>query len=154
MPKYDRQGAILRLVQERALSTQGDVVEALREEGIDAVQATVSRDIHQLGLVKVQERRRPAHLRAARQRRPRPAERPDRGAPPPGDLDRARGAACRAQDAGRLRDAARGRDRRSRARRHRGTVAGENTIFVAPREGISGKDIAELLRHHLEGDGA
>ena len=53
MQKYDRQGAILRLVQERALSTQSDVVEALREEGIEAVQATVSRDIHQLGLVKV-----------------------------------------------------------------------------------------------------
>ena len=35
-----------------------------------------------------------------------------------------------------------------------GTVAGENTIFVAAREGSSAKDVAELLRHHLEGDGA
>jgi transcriptional regulator of arginine metabolism len=51
--KFERQGAILRLVGERQLSTQGDVVEALRDVGLEAVQATVSRDIAQLGLVKV-----------------------------------------------------------------------------------------------------
>jgi transcriptional regulator of arginine metabolism len=51
--KYERQGAILRLVEQRKLSTQAEVTEALREEGFDAVQATVSRDIAQLGLVKV-----------------------------------------------------------------------------------------------------
>ena len=53
MNKFERQGAILRLVGERELSTQSDVVDALRDEGLDAVQATVSRDIAQLGLVKV-----------------------------------------------------------------------------------------------------
>ena len=53
MNKFERQGTILRLVGERQLATQSDVVEALRDEGLDAVQATVSRDIAQLGLVKV-----------------------------------------------------------------------------------------------------
>ena len=42
--KFDRQGAILRLVQERSLSTQEELAEALHEVGLDAVQATVSRD--------------------------------------------------------------------------------------------------------------
>jgi transcriptional regulator of arginine metabolism len=51
--KFDRQGAILRLVGERPLATQAEVAEALRERGFDAVQTTVSRDIAQLGLVKV-----------------------------------------------------------------------------------------------------
>src|SRR5438093_12318309 len=51
--KFERQGAILRLVQERPLSTQEEVAEALREQGFDVVQTTVSRDIAQLGLVKV-----------------------------------------------------------------------------------------------------
>src|ERR671915_250781 len=55
MPKFDRQGAILRLVRERDLATQAEVAEALREAGIDAVQTTVSRDIAQLGLVKVRD---------------------------------------------------------------------------------------------------
>ena len=53
MNKFERQGAIIRLVGERPLATQSDVVRALREEGLDAVQTTVSRDIAQLGLVKV-----------------------------------------------------------------------------------------------------
>ena len=51
--KFERQGEILRLVQQQALSTQTEVADALRAHGIDAVQATVSRDISQLGLVKV-----------------------------------------------------------------------------------------------------
>ena len=55
MSKFERQGAILRLVQQRKLSTQAEVAAALREEGYDAVQTTVSRDIAQLGLVKVRD---------------------------------------------------------------------------------------------------
>jgi transcriptional regulator of arginine metabolism len=51
--KFERQGAILRLVQEQPLHTQAEVADALRANGIDAVQATVSRDIAQLGLTKV-----------------------------------------------------------------------------------------------------
>src|SRR4030095_6461596 len=43
--KFDRQGAILRLVQEQQLSTQEELAEALRREGLDAGQATISRDI-------------------------------------------------------------------------------------------------------------
>ena len=53
MNKFERQGAILRLVQERQLSTQADLARALGDEGLEAVQATISRDIAQLGLVKV-----------------------------------------------------------------------------------------------------
>jgi transcriptional regulator of arginine metabolism len=51
--KFERQGTILRLVQQRPLSTQAEVADALRAHGIEAVQATVSRDIAQLGLTKV-----------------------------------------------------------------------------------------------------
>jgi transcriptional regulator of arginine metabolism len=51
--KFERQGTILRLVQRQPLSTQAEVADALRASGIEAVQATVSRDITQLGLVKV-----------------------------------------------------------------------------------------------------
>ena len=51
--KYERQGTILRLVQQQQLSTQSELAAALHGEGIETVQATVSRDIAQLGLVKV-----------------------------------------------------------------------------------------------------
>src|SRR5688500_1912004 len=53
--KFDRQGTILRLVQQQRLSTQEEGAEALRRQGFDAVQTTVSRDIAQLGLVKVRD---------------------------------------------------------------------------------------------------
>ena len=33
-----------------------------------------------------------------------------------------------------------------------GTVAGDDTIFVAARDGLTGAQLAEELTHHLEGD--
>ncbi len=51
--KQHRQQTLLRLVAERRLATQQDVVRALRAGGFAATQATVSRDIVELGLVKV-----------------------------------------------------------------------------------------------------
>ena len=33
-----------------------------------------------------------------------------------------------------------------------GCVAGDDTIFVAAREGTTGAELAQQLRHHLEGD--
>jgi len=53
MNRRERQAAILRLVQDRALSTQAELVQALQDEGHDVVQTTVSRDVAELGLVKV-----------------------------------------------------------------------------------------------------
>ncbi len=51
--RRERHGAILRLIRERQISTQAELVDALREAGYEAVQTTVSRDIGELGLVKV-----------------------------------------------------------------------------------------------------
>lgn len=152
MNKFERQGAILRLVQERALATQAEVADALRDQGIDTVQTTVSRDIAQLGLVKV----RAADGRLVY------------ALPGAADLDRLsqlttavrrwtismtaandlvvirtqRGYATPLADA--IDDAA--------LADIAGTIAGENTIFVAGREGVTGRELEELLRHHLETD--
>jgi transcriptional regulator of arginine metabolism len=152
MNKFERQGAILSLVQERLLSTQADVVEALRQQGIEAVQTTVSRDIAQLGLVKV---------RAA-------GGRLVYALPGAGDLDRLseltsalRRWTTSMESAGNLvvirtpagyaapladaLDAAAPGD-------VAGTIAGENTVFVCARDGVSGKDLVAQLQHHLKGD--
>jgi transcriptional regulator of arginine metabolism len=53
MNRNERHAAILRLVHEQPLSTQTDLADALRREGYEVVQTTVSRDIHELGLIKV-----------------------------------------------------------------------------------------------------
>jgi transcriptional regulator of arginine metabolism len=51
--KRQRQQTLLQLVAERRLGTQDELVRALRGAGFHATQATVSRDIVELGLVKV-----------------------------------------------------------------------------------------------------
>jgi transcriptional regulator of arginine metabolism len=47
-----RQSALRQLVLERAVSSQREVVDALTEQGFEVTQATVSRDITELGLHK------------------------------------------------------------------------------------------------------
>jgi transcriptional regulator of arginine metabolism len=53
MNRNERHAAILRLVREQPLSTQAELADALHREGHEVVQTTVSRDIHELGLIKV-----------------------------------------------------------------------------------------------------
>jgi transcriptional regulator of arginine metabolism len=54
--KTTRQDLILRLITERDLGTQQDVVGALADEGVEVAQATVSRDLAELGVLKVGHR--------------------------------------------------------------------------------------------------
>jgi transcriptional regulator of arginine metabolism len=147
--KVERQKKILRLVEEQHLSTQSELAEALRDEGVDTVQTTVSRDIAQLGLVKVRngngklvyalpgaaDLRRFEELGTAMRRWAT-------GMTPSGPLlviTTPNGLAAPLADAidevG-LADVA-------------GTIAGENTIFVAARDGMSGADLEEQFNHHL-----
>jgi len=51
--KEQRQQAILRLIDTHTIETQAELLELLRAAGFHATQATVSRDIAELGLVKV-----------------------------------------------------------------------------------------------------
>ena len=152
MNKFERQGAILRLVAERQLSTQGDLVQALRDEGVDAVQATVSRDIAQLGLVKVRagdgrlvyalpgaaDLDRLSELTTALRRWATELE-------PTGNLVVLRtppghaNALALAFDEADLHEIA-------------GCIAGDDTIFLAARAGVAATELAEQLRHHLEGE--
>jgi transcriptional regulator of arginine metabolism len=150
--KFERQGAILRLVSERELSTQSDVVEALRDEGVEAVQATVSRDIAQLGLVKVRgESGRLVYAHAGAADLDRLGEltaalrRWVVGLEPAGGLVVIRtppgcaNAVGKAFDDVALPEVA-------------GCLAGDDTIFVAPRQGTTPDELVQQLRHHLDGD--
>lgn len=151
MNKFERQGAILRLVQERKLSTQGDLVEALRDEGVDAVQATVSRDVAQLGLVKVRDEDgrlvyalpgaadldRLTELAGALRRWATSIEPTGQLVvlrTPPGHAN----ALALAFDEAGLPEVA-------------GCIAGDDTLFVAPRDGTSAAALAEQLRRRLDG---
>ncbi|NMB11529.1 MAG: arginine repressor [Firmicutes bacterium] len=51
--KTKRQAMILQIIKERAIETQEELAEVLRLKGIDVTQATVSRDVKELRLVKI-----------------------------------------------------------------------------------------------------
>ncbi|HEY0417726.1 MAG TPA: arginine repressor [Gaiellaceae bacterium] len=147
--KFERQGEILRLVQEEKLSTQAEVADALRRSGIDTVQATVSRDITQLGLVKVRnaegrlvyalpgaaDLRRLDELASALRRFMGKTT-------PSGSLlviQTPRGFAAAladAIDAAALHEVA-------------GTIAGDNTVFVACADGTTPAELDAELRSRL-----
>jgi len=149
MNRRERQSAILELVRDRALSTQAEVASALSEAGFDVVQTTVSRDIADLGLVKV---RAPSGRLVY--------------APPgtsDGDRMRALGAAMRryavgAEAAGTLvvlttpsgyaNALAQAIDEAGHPG-VAGTIAGDNMIFVAARDGISAVVLRDELSGHL-----
>ncbi|MDD6490433.1 MAG: arginine repressor [Clostridia bacterium] len=51
--KTGRQAKILELIKENNIETQSDLLEMLRKSGFNVTQATVSRDIKEMRLVKV-----------------------------------------------------------------------------------------------------
>jgi transcriptional regulator of arginine metabolism len=147
--KFERQGTILRLVQQQPLSTQAEVAGALKANGIDAVQATVSRDITQLGLVKVRNAEGrlvyalpgAADLRRADELAN--ALRHYMGATTPSGsllvIQTPRGfavALADAIDAAALPEVA-------------GTIAGDNTVFVACADGTTPAEVDAELRSRL-----
>jgi transcriptional regulator of arginine metabolism len=55
MTKSFRQGQILKLIQQKHIHTQEELLRALKAQSIGTTQATLSRDIQELGLVKTQD---------------------------------------------------------------------------------------------------
>ncbi len=147
--KFERQGTILRLCQQQPLSTQAEVAEALRSIGIETVQATVSRDIAQLGLVKVRndEGRLVYALPGAadlhRLDELTSALRRYLGETSASGtllvIKTPRGFAAALADA--IDDAS--------LPEVAGTIAGDNTVFVAARDGLTAVELESHLRSHL-----
>ncbi len=149
MSRNVRHQAILRLVRDGAISTQAELVHALQEEGHDVVQTTVSRDVAELGLVKVRA----------------PSGRLVYAAPGTGDLDRLKaiGAAMRryatgVEEAGPLVIVTTPSGYASALAQaidegHHpgiaGSIAGDNTIFLAPRATTTAGELTRELAGHL-----
>ena len=149
MNRRERQDAILDLVREREISTQTELADALRAQGFEAVQTTVSRDVSELGLVKV---------RAA-------SGRLVYAPPGAGDPDRLarlwpvlRRFALRVDSSGTVvlvttpSGCANALAQAIDDSLHPdvlGTVAGDNTILVVAREGVPGAKLRDELRGRL-----
>lgn len=55
--RFSRQNKILEIINSQDVETQEELVEKLRDSGYDVTQATVSRDIRELSLVKIRTAR-------------------------------------------------------------------------------------------------
>lgn len=55
--KNARHELIIKVVKEQVITTQEELLQALAKEGVGVTQATLSRDIKQLGLVKISDER-------------------------------------------------------------------------------------------------
>ncbi|AUG57876.1 arginine repressor [Acetivibrio saccincola] len=51
--KYNRQAKILEIIENEVIETQDELADRLKEAGMDVTQATISRDIKELRLIKV-----------------------------------------------------------------------------------------------------
>lgn len=51
--KYKRQGRIIKIIDSMNIHTHEELIAELKSEGFNVTQATVSRDIKELGLIKV-----------------------------------------------------------------------------------------------------
>ena len=150
MNRSDRHAVILRLVREREIVTQEELAHALTELGYDVVQTTVSRDIAELGLLKVRGSsgrlvyapnsgrnggRRHAQLSEAFKRWALSCDASGNIVlviTPPGFS----GALAQEID-----DA--------QHPKILGTLAGENTVMIVAREGIAGKELCEELQREF-----
>ncbi len=53
MVKTERQDAILKLIGAMRIARQSELVQTLRDHGFEVTQASVSRDLEELGIVKI-----------------------------------------------------------------------------------------------------
>ena len=149
--KRRRQQAILDLVHREPLGSQTAILERLREQGYEVTQPTVSRDLEELGLVRVRDAT--GHLRYAT-----PTEGATGGVErlhrvlaefvlgleasrnivvvrtPPGSAN----TVAQVIDQVGLEDVI-------------GTVAGDDTILVVAREGVRGSTVLRRLQDLVEG---
>ena len=145
MNRFERHAAIQRLIREQAICTQTELAEALRRAGHDVVQTTISRDVHELGLVKVRDGTGrlvyafPEDTPGFHEDLADALARWALNAEPSGSLVVVTTPYGYAQALAQAIDVA----------RHphvAGTIAGENTILLVAREPLTGAQLAQELR--------
>ena len=142
--KAQRQRRIVQLLRRRSVSSQEELAGLLRRHGEHVTQATLSRDLEELGAIRVRENGRAVYRL------------PDE---PPSGEDRLRHMleefALEVESSGNLvvvKTPPGGANAVARAMDNTvvkdviGTVAGDDTILVVCREGVAGQTVARRLR--------
>ncbi len=148
--KTDRQAEILRIIGETEIDTQEELAQQLRKKGYKVTQATVSRDIKELRLIKISGRRT-AYCYAKPGRHETPVN--DRMIRLLSDsvvsIDYAGQMIVVKTLSGSANVAAEAIDNMN-WEEVLGTIAGDNTIFVAVRNEIDARIISERIKLLIE----
>jgi transcriptional regulator of arginine metabolism len=147
-PKIERQKRIRELVRAEPLATQAQLQRRLREAGVRVDQATLSRDVRELGLVKVAHDGGYRYATLQEAAPPPPpqtasaAKRFVRGLDASGNLIVLQTEVGAASAVGEAVD-------RLGIPAILGTVAGDNTLLIVVRQGRSARRVAADLRRRL-----
>ncbi len=158
MTRTARQGRIVELVSQRAIRSQSELAKTLAMEGIDVTQATLSRDLDELGAVKLRGADGGAPVYVI----------PEDGSPVRGvqggtsrlarvlgellvSVDHSANLAVLRTPPGAAQFLASALDRAALGDIV-GTIAGDDTIIVVAREPLSGAGLAERISSLAAGD--
>jgi transcriptional regulator of arginine metabolism len=144
--KKARQGIILEITRKRPVRSQEELASLLKREGSAVTQSTLSRDIRELGLVKVR-----GSYRGAGEMQTSPPDEIIRRAfeqfvirtGVSGNIVMVKTSPGNAHSVGVVLDAAQWPE-------VLGTVAGDDTVFVLLRSGRSGRKVIGRIREWLE----
>ncbi|MGH2711326.1 MAG: arginine repressor [Actinomycetota bacterium] len=150
--KRQRQQAILDLVKSEPLGSQAAILGKLRKQGFEVTQPTVSRDLEELGLVRVRDAE--GHLRYASPTEATNGHGPERlhrilaeyvvGLEPSANLVVVRTPPGSANVVAQVIDQVGLKD-------VIGTIAGDDTILLVAREGVRGTTVLRLVQSLMEG---
>jgi transcriptional regulator of arginine metabolism len=148
--REQRQQVILKILRQRHVSRQDELVELLRKRGIEATQSSISRDLRQLGIAKLGQEYKPAG----------PGDDPEaaRDSELLAEFVREIHTAGPYQTVVKTVEGAAGQVALSLDRAGWpeivGTVSGDDTLFIATRTGGDQRRLVARLRARFNGNGA
>lgn len=144
--KSNRQKTIIDLIESRAVETQEELVSGLRDLGFQVTQATVSRDIRQMGLIKVSTHEGKYRYALPGRNEPRVNDRLTRMLSDSlVSVDYAENDVVVKTISGSANIAGEAIDSME-WKEVLGTIAGDNTIFIVTRNAQNAHEIAERIR--------
>jgi transcriptional regulator of arginine metabolism len=147
MSKQQRQFAIRQIISQQTIGSQEELNEALRRAGFDATQATLSRDLKEMGVARIgtpDGARYIIHAESEENRLRSFLSYEIISIVANDSMIVVRTLPGRAQGVAELID-------HLQIPEIIGTIAGDNTIFVAPAAGVSAANVAEKLREQVVG---
>jgi transcriptional regulator of arginine metabolism len=147
--KNERLMAIRKLIGDEDISSQDELLKLLEDEGFNMTQATLSRDLKYLRIAKMPDNEN-GYVYILPEKENQAAEADYSGIPTSGfvSIDYAQGMAIMRTLPGHASSIGYALDNMN-AYEIAGTIAGDDTILIIPRDGVTKGDLANLLKTRI-----